>query len=326
MKAEDLLAVEDLTKTFPVRGGLLQRVIGEVRAVTRVSFAVRSGETLGIVGESGCGKSTTGRMIIRLIDATSGRIVYRGADVTELRGEALRPFRKKIQMIFQDPYATLNPRLTIGENIGEPLLIHGLARNGRERDDQVRELLGQVGLDPDCLRRYPFEFSGGQRQRVGIARALAVGPELVIADEPVSALDVSLQAQVINLLQELKEKKGLTYLFIAHDLSVVKHISSRIAVMYLGRIVELAGKSGLFSNPLHPYTEALLSAIPIPDPRARRDRVLLQGDVPSPLRPPPGCLFHTRCARVMDVCRVDIPEMRERNPGHQVASHLYGAA
>ncbi len=319
--SDTILRVENLTKEFKVHKGGGSH--GIVRAVSDVSFRVAAGETFGIVGESGCGKSTTGRLILRLIDPTSGRIEFRGQDITHLQGEALRSIRRKIQMVFQDPYASLNPRMNIAGNIGEPLLIHKLVSGKAERDEKVKELLATVGLNPDYHARFPFEFSGGQRQRIGIARALSLSPELVIADEPVSALDVSLQAQIINLLQELKEKKGLTYLFIAHDLGVVKHISDRIAVMYLGRVAEIAGKREIFANPLHPYTQALFSSIPVPNPAKRRLRAPLAGDIPSPLAPPPGCLFHTRCSKVMERCRVEVPALREVAPGHQVACHLW---
>lgn len=319
-----LLKVENLGKVFEVRSkGLPGAKRGRVHAVQDVSFDLARGETLGLVGESGCGKSTTGRMIIRLIDPSSGKIEFEGKDITSIRGEALRSIRKRIQMVFQDPYASLNPRMSIAQNIGEPLEIHKIISNRKERDEVVADLLVAAGLDPGYANRYPFEFSGGQRQRIGIARALSLQPDLIIADEPVSALDVSLQAQIINLLQELKAKRNLTYLFIAHDLAVVKHLSDRIAVMYLGRIAELAVKKEIFSNPLHPYTKALFSSIPIPDPAQRRYRAPLQGDVPSPLAPPPGCLFSTRCPQVMERCRVEVPVLKDGGGGHQVACHLY---
>jgi oligopeptide transport system ATP-binding protein len=322
--AETILRVENLGKTFSVRsGGLFARQHGKVRAVQDVSFEIKRGETLGLVGESGCGKSTTGRMIIRLIEPSSGRIEFDGKDITAVKGKQLHAVRRKIQMVFQDPYASLNPRMDIAANVGEPLLIHGIVSGRSERNEMVKELLATVGLNPDYSSRYPFEFSGGQRQRIGIARALSVSPEMLVADEPVSALDVSLQAQVINLLQELRAKKNLTYLFIAHDLAVVKHLSDRVAVMYLGKIVELADKRGIFADPLHPYTKALFSSIPTPDPTKRRTRAPLQGDVPSPLNPPPGCLFSTRCPHAMDRCKVEVPELREVAPGHLVACHLY---
>ncbi len=322
--ADTILRVQNLGKTFTVRsGGLFARNHGKVQAVHDVSFELSRGETLGLVGESGCGKSTTGRMIIRLIDPSSGRIEFCGEEITTVKGEQLRAVRRKIQMVFQDPYASLNPRMNIAANIGEPLAIHGIVSGKSERDEMVKELLATVGLNPDYSTRYPFEFSGGQRQRIGIARALSLSPELLVADEPVSALDVSLQAQVINLLQELRAKKNLTYLFIAHDLAVVKHLSDRVAVMYLGKIVELADKRSIFADPLHPYTKALFSSIPTPDPTRRRNRAPLQGDVPSPLDPPPGCLFNTRCPHAMERCRSEVPGLREVAPGHQVACHLY---
>jgi len=322
--ADTVLRVQNLGKTFTVRsGGLFARNHDKVQAVHDVNFELSRGETLGLVGESGCGKSTTGRMIIRLIDPSSGLIEFCGKDITTVKGEQLRAVRRKIQMVFQDPYASLNPRMNIAANIGEPLAIHGIVSGKSERDEMVKELLVTVGLNPDYSTRYPFEFSGGQRQRIGIARALSLSPEMLVADEPVSALDVSLQAQVINLLQELRAKKNLTYLFIAHDLAVVKHLSDRVAVMYLGKIVELADKRSIFADPLHPYTKALFSSIPTPDPTKRRNRAPLQGDVPSPLDPPPGCLFNTRCPHAMERCRSEVPGLREVAPGHQVACHLY---
>jgi len=320
--SEFILRVERLTKEFAVHGGVGNRR-GVVKAVSDVTFSVERGQTFGIVGESGCGKSTTGRLIMRLINPTSGRIEFRGSDITSLKGDALRGIRRKIQMVFQDPYASLNPRMNISGNIGEPLMIHRIASSAAQRDEFVKELLSTVGLNPDYYSRYPFEFSGGQRQRIGIARALSLSPELIIADEPVSALDVSLQAQIINLLQDLKEKKNLTYIFIAHDLGVVKHISDHIAVMYLGKIAEIAGKRELFSTPLHPYTVALFSSIPIPNPTRKKMRAVLMGDMPSPLSPPPGCLFNTRCTHVTERCRTEIPVLKEVAPGHLVACHLY---
>jgi peptide/nickel transport system ATP-binding protein/oligopeptide transport system ATP-binding protein len=317
-----VLEVRDLVKHFPIHGGLLQRRVGEVRAVDGVSFAIQRGETLGLVGESGCGKSTIGKTVLKLIEPTSGRILLAGEDVTDLAPVAMWPHRRRIQTIFQDPYSSMNPRLPAGTIVGEPLENFGLTR-GRTTAGEVARLFERVGLRPDAMRKYAHEFSGGQRQRLGIAKALSVNPDLIVADEPVSALDVSVQAQVLNLLIDLQEEYGLAYLFISHDLAVMRHISHRIAVMYLGRIVELADKRSLFSQPLHPYTEALLSAATAPDPkRRRRRRQIVQGDVPSPANPPPGCHFHTRCPYAIADCKVKDPVLREVVPGHHVACHL----
>jgi oligopeptide transport system ATP-binding protein len=319
-----LLSVRNLEKRFPVTGGLFGRTLEQVHAVDGVSFDLDAGETLGLVGESGCGKSTTGRCILRLIEPSAGEIRFDGGDVRAMAPRELRSLARGMQIIFQDPFASLNPRMTVGSIIGEALTIHGLARDRREYDERVANLLQTVGLDPDYRRRYPHEFSGGQRQRIGIARALAVSPRLIVCDEPVSALDVSIQAQVINLLEDLQQRFGLAYLFIAHDLSVVEHISRRVAVMYLGRIVELAASRELYGAPKHPYTEALLSAVPVPDPAAKKKRIVLQGDVPNPIRPPSGCHFHPRCPHAMDRCRAEAPVLREVSPGHLAACHLNG--
>jgi len=316
-----LIEVNNLKMYFPVTSGIIfQRKIADVKAVDDISFFIRRGETLGLVGESGCGKSTTGRAMLQLYRPTAGQVLFDGRDLCCVKGNQLRLFRRKMQMIFQDPYASLNPRMSVGSIIGEPLVIHKLAK-GKARRERVQELMRIVGLNPYYANRYPHEFSGGQRQRIGVARALAVEPDFIVCDEPVSALDVSIQAQIINLLEDLQEKFGLTYLFIAHDLSVVRHISDRVVVMYLGKLMELSGRLELYENPLHPYTKALLSAVPIPDPvvEAKRERIILTGDVPSPLFPPSGCVFHTRCPLVTDECREQIPEWREKSPDHWVA-------
>jgi oligopeptide transport system ATP-binding protein len=318
----DLLQVRNLKMYFPVtKGIILQRQVGAVKAVDGVSFSIKKGETLGLVGESGCGKSTTGRAILQLHRPTAGEVIFQGTDLTKIHGEELRRMRRKVQMIFQDPYASLNPRMTVGDIVGEPVRVHRLRTGRAAVRERVQELLQLVGLNPYFANRYPHEFSGGQRQRIGIARALAVEPEFVVCDEPVSALDVSIQAQVINLLEELQEKLGLTYLFIAHGLAVVKHISDRVAVMYLGKVVELAKGNKLYSMPMHPYTQALLSAVPIPDPKIeqQRRRIILEGDVPSPLNPPPGCHFHTRCPIAIDKCKIEEPPFTDYGDGHFVA-------
>ena len=317
-----LVSVQDLQMYFPVRSGIIfQKKVADIKAVDGVSFDIRRGETLGLVGESGCGKTTTGRCILQLYKPTSGQVLFEGHDLTTLKGGQLRRFRRRMQMIFQDPYSSLDPRQNAGSIIGEPLIVHKMTNSRGEYREQVAELLSVVGLNPSMSNRFPHEFSGGQRQRIGVARALAVRPSLIVCDEPVSALDVSIQAQVINLLEDLQEQFNLTYLFIAHDLSVVRHISDRIAVMYLGKIMELADRTDLYENPLHPYTKALLSAVPIPDPviESQRERIILTGDVPSPLRPPPGCVFHTRCPIAIDECSQVVPELRNVGNDHWVS-------
>ncbi len=319
-----LLEVKGLRKYFPIKRGFLQRVMGNVRAVDDVSFYIREGETLSLVGESGCGKTTTSRCILRVLRPSAGQIMYRDGeglmDLAALPKRRFKPLRKQIQMIFQDPYSSLNPRMTLLDIVGEPLLVNGMTNRG-ERMERVAEMLRLVGLRPEYMRRFPHAFSGGQRQRIGIARALAVNPRLVVADEPVSALDVSVQAQILNLLLELQERLGLTYLFVAHDLSVVKHISERVAVMYVGRIVEMAPTGRIFGGPKHPYTEALLSSVPKPDPRLRTKRIVLEGDVADPANPPPGCYFNPRCRYALDVCRGETPALAEIEPGHYAACH-----
>jgi oligopeptide/dipeptide ABC transporter ATP-binding protein len=321
MSGAEILTVTDLKKHFPVRRGLLQRAVAEIKAVDGVSFALAAGETLCLVGESGCGKSTVGRLILRLIDASSGDIVFKGENITSLSREAMRDKRQRLQIVFQDPYASLNPRLTAGTIVGEPL--ENFSQLGRaEREARVRALLARVGLGADALNKYPFEFSGGQRQRLGIARALALSPSLIVADEPVSALDVSVQAQVLNLMMDLQEELGLAYLFISHDLGVVEHMADRVAVMYLGRIVEIGEKEALFARPRHPYTRALISAAPLPDPGAKRERIVLEGDVPSPMTPPSGCHFHTRCPFAVARCRAEYPALRGEQASHRFACHF----
>ena len=323
---EKLLEVQDLKMHFPItRGIIFQRQVGAIKAVDGLDFTLFRGETLGLVGESGCGKSTTGRAILQLHRPTGGAVLFEGKDLTKTGGEDLRKMRRRMQMIFQDPYASLNPRMTVGSIIGEPLEVHGIGSGRKDRQERVQGLLKTVGLNPYFVNRYPHEFSGGQRQRIGIARALAVNPAFIVCDEPISALDVSIQAQIINLLEDLQDELGLTYLFIAHDLSVVRHISDRIAVMYLGKIVELADRDELYANHKHPYTQALLSAVPIPDPQieGQRRRMILEGDVPSPANPPKGCNFSTRCPRVMDVCRTQDPPFKDYGNGHYAACYLY---
>jgi peptide/nickel transport system ATP-binding protein len=325
---QTLLEVNDLKMHFPIRRGFMRRVVGHVKAVDGVSFAVKKGDTFGLVGESGCGKSTTGRCITRLLDPTGGTITYytkstEPIHIERLTSQEMRRFRREIQIMFQDPYSSLNPRLTLKQIVGEPLVINKVC-SGRELNDRVAQLLRSVGLSPEYMNRYPHAFSGGQRQRIGLARALALNPEFIVADEPVSALDVSVQAQVLNLIQDLQAEFNLTYLFIAHNMSVIKHICDHVAVMYVGKIVEVAETKELFANPQHPYTEALLSAIPKPDPRSKRSRIILEGDVPNPANPPSGCYFHPRCRYAQALCSHETPELRETAPGHKVACHFAG--
>ncbi|MBS8263085.1 dipeptide ABC transporter ATP-binding protein [Mesobacillus boroniphilus] len=322
VEKENLLEIKNLKTYYPVKGGFFRRTIGNVKAVDDVSFEIKKGETLGLVGESGCGKSTTGRTIIRLLNATDGEIIFEGKDITKLRGKTLQAIRQDIQMVFQDPYASLNPMQMVGDIVSEPIRNF---KNASMTDlkDEVMDLLTKVGLPEDAYYKYAHEFSGGQRQRIGIARALALRPKLIIADEPVSALDVSVQSQVLNLLKELQKEFDLTFLFIAHDLSVVKHMSDRIGVMYLGNMVEIADRNSMYAEPLHPYTQALISAIPMPDPRRKKERIVLEGDVPSPLNPPTGCPFHPRCPAAMAECSQVKPALKEVKPGHRVACHLY---
>ena len=319
--SEKLLEVQHLQQFFPVKGKLFQKQY--VQAVDDVSFYINKGETFGLVGESGCGKTTTGRTVLRLYEPTGGKIIYGGQDVTNVD---FKPYRKKMQIVFQDPYASLDPRMTVGDIVGEPIDIHHLAANSKERNDKILSLLERVGLNSEHANRYPHEFSGGQRQRIGIARALAVDPEFIVCDEPISALDVSIQAQVVNMFEDLQQQMGLTYLFIAHDLAIVKHISNRIGVMYLGKLVEMASSDALYANPIHPYTQSLLSAIPVPDPKQsrQRKRIVLEGDVPSPLNPPSGCRFRTRCPYATERCAAEVPEFKEYETGHFAACHRIG--
>jgi oligopeptide/dipeptide ABC transporter ATP-binding protein len=319
---EKLVEVKGLRKYFPITGGILKRTVGQVKAVDDLTFDIYKGETLGIVGESGSGKSTMGRTLMRLLDPTEGQILFQGDDISHISNSKMRKYRRDMQMVFQDPYASLNQRMSVGELIVEPMYVHGMYTN-RERKLRAIKLLETVGLPSEAMAKYPHEFSGGQRQRIGIARALAINPQLIIADEPVSALDVSVQSQVLNLMSDLQDEFNLTYLFIAHDLSVVKHISDRVAVMYLGRIMEISPKKDLYANPMHPYTQALLSAVPVPDPKAKRERIILQGDLPSPSNPPSGCVFRTRCPEAHERCKIDIPSLTHMGNGHYVACHLY---
>lgn len=324
-ESDYILVVKDLRKHFPIKAGFLQRTVGSIKAVDGVTFNVRRGETIGIVGESGCGKSTAGRTLIRLYEPTSGDVIFKGRNISKMdEAELRKSVRKNIQMVFQDPYASLNPRKTLKSILSEPMITHDLY-GAKERAEKIEDLLDKVGFNPQFINRYPHEFSGGQRQRIGIARALALNPELIIADEPVSALDVSIQAQIINLMEDLQDELGLTYVFISHDLSVVRHISDRVGVMYLGKMMEFAGKKGLYENPLHPYTQALMSAVPVPKKKGvqARERIILKGDLPSPANPPKGCVFHTRCPAAMEICSQMVPEYKEIKHEHYVACHLY---
>ncbi|MCF8565386.1 dipeptide ABC transporter ATP-binding protein [Alicyclobacillus tolerans] len=320
--SEVLLEVKDLRKYFPIKRGLVSRTVGHVKAVDGVSLTIHKGETLGVVGESGCGKSTMARSILRLIEPTSGSVEFEGKNILKMSRGQMQQMRREMQIVFQDPYASLNPRFSIAQTLMEPMVVHKLY-TPEERSEKVRSLLERVGLDPDYAKRYPHEFSGGQRQRIGIARALALNPKLIILDEPVAALDVSVQSQVLNLLEDLQEEFGFSYVFVAHDLSVVRHISDRVLVLYLGKMAELADSETLFAEPLHPYTKALLSAVPVPDPEFKRERIILQGDLPSPANPPKGCVFHTRCPVAMPVCSEKTPEWKEVKPNHHLACHLY---
>lgn len=321
MTEQPLLSVENLKTYYPIKGGVFRTTVGHVKAVDGVSFSIKKGETFGLVGESGCGKSTTGRSILRLAPKTDGSVLYKGQDIHSLSKQEMRKLRPKLQLVFQDPYSSLNPRIKVGDAIGEAMLDHGLVPK-KELRDLVKETMNLCGLSPHYIDRYPHEFSGGQRQRIGIARALILNPDFMVADEPISALDVSIQAQIINLFSDLQDKRSLTYLFISHDLSVVEHLCSTIGVMYLGSMAETADKDELFRNPLHPYTKALLSAVPVPDPTVRRERIVLTGDIPSPANPPSGCKFHTRCPVAMERCRHEVPELRDVGGGHCVACHL----
>jgi len=321
IEKKDMLVVQNLKTYFPVRSGVFQRVSAWVKAVDDVSFTIKEGETFGLVGESGCGKTTVSRSILRLIPTNGGSVFFDGQDVFNLRSNELKALRRNMQIVFQDPYSSLDPRMPVGDIIAESLLIHGM-KDRKQRNSIVQEMLAKVGLNPYHAHRYPHEFSGGQRQRIGIARALALNPRFIVCDEPVSALDVSIQSQILNLLKDLQREYGFSYLFVAHDLSVVEHISDRVGVMYLGKLVEMATREQLFSEPLHPYTRALMSAIPVPDPRRKRERIVLKGEVPSPLNPPSGCRFHPRCPIAKDVCKQDEPKFEEKRPGHWVACHL----